>query len=219
MTAGPDCVPIERLAAAELATADHAHVAACARCQTERALAQAFEAEEPRAEEGAAVEWIVRETRRRVFPEPATVAAGASTGPRRWALPQWATWASAALAASLGVYLLVRTPGMPSVPIESEPAYRSTTVALVAPVGDVPTAPTELRWQSVANAARYVVSVSEVDGTELWRSTTDGLRADLPDAVRTAARPARTLHWRVEAVDAAGRSIGEPGTASFSVRP
>lgn len=217
MTPGPDCVPLERLVAAALAEPDAAHVTACARCQTERALAQEFEAAEPTPDEGAAVAWIVSETRRRVFPdEPAA----APATPARWfALPRWTSWAGAALAASLGVYLLVGPRAAPPQAVDTAPVYRSTAVTIVAPVGDVASAPAELRWEALAGAARYTVRVLEVDGTELWQTTTVETSTAMPDAVRAAAIPARTLTWRVEALDSGGAPVGEAATASFRVRP
>jgi hypothetical protein len=218
MIAGPDCVPLERLVAAALAEPDAVHVASCARCQTERALAQSFEAAEAAPDEGAAVAWIVSETRRRVFPDVATVQPAAS--PARWfALPRWATWAGAALAASLGVYLLIGPRGAAPPAIDTTPVYRSAAVAVVAPVGEVADVPTELRWQTLAGAVRYTVRVSEVDGAELWQTTTPETTVVLPDDVRAAAKPARTLTWRVEAFDTTGAPVGEAATASFRVRP
>lgn len=218
MTAGSDCVPLDRLVASTLAAPDAAHVTSCARCQAERALAQSFETDDPTPDEGAAVAWIVSETRRRVFGDPP--AAQPLASPARWfGLPRWTSWAGAALAASLGVYLLVGPRVAPPRATDSSPVYRSTGVAVVAPVGDVAAVPLELRWEALAGAARYTVRVREVDGTELWQTTTSQTTVSLPDAVRAAAKPARTLTWRVEAVDTAGAPVGEAATASFRVRP
>ena len=76
-----------------------------------------------------------------------------------------------------------------------------------------------LRWTTVDGAARYVVTVTEVDGTVVWRSMVQAADTAMPDAVRAAALPARTLAWEVVAQDAEGRRIGEPASATFRVLP
>jgi hypothetical protein len=212
LAAGPDCVPIERVADADLTAHEQVHLETCPRCQTERALAMEFEAAEAAPDEGAAVSWIARETKRRVF--PAVERAPARTG--KWfRLPMWATSMAAALAVALGVFLVVRTPGLAPGDVQPATVYRATGVEIVSPVGEVGDVPTEFRWQAVPGAARYEVKVLEVDGTEIWRSTTQTTSAPLTDVVRAAAKPARTLTWTVTPLDAQGNNVGRPGTASF----
>jgi hypothetical protein len=62
---GPSCLALERFAGT-LTAAEAAHVAGCARCQTERELFAAYEANEPVEGEGLAVEWIAAQTKRRL---------------------------------------------------------------------------------------------------------------------------------------------------------
>ena len=219
LAAGPDCVPLDRLAETELVAVERTHVDSCPRCQAERALLMAFEAAEPSADEGAAVEWIARETKRRVFPEVGVVEPRQARGGHWFRLPAWATSMAAAVAIAWGVYLVVRAPGPEVVVGEPGAVYRAAGVELVSPVGEVPVVPGEVRWQPLGGAARYQVRVLEVDGTEIWRTTTSEVSAALPEAVRAAAKPARTLTWSVSALDSSGRVIGEPGTASFRVVP
>jgi anti-sigma factor RsiW len=68
----PECATLDELAAladASLAAPSRArvavHVAACERCEVEFALLKEFASASPRAEEEAAVEWIVGRLRRR----------------------------------------------------------------------------------------------------------------------------------------------------------
>lgn len=212
----PECIPIERLAEPELSASDLAHVDKCVRCQTERALAMELESAEPMPDEGAAVQWIAHETRRRVFPgniEPRPIRAG-------WfRLPVWATSMAAAVAVTLGVVLVLRTP--PTVPSDVQPGttYRAIGVELTSPMGDVSVLPTELRWQAVSGATHYEVKVLEVDGAEIWRATTDTTTIAVPEQVRAEAKPARTLMWSVRALDGSGNNVGQPGTATFRIVP
>lgn len=216
LNATADCIPLDKLFAADLEPPDRGHLSTCARCQAERALAMAFASDDPAPDEGAAVAWIAGETRRRVFP-----AASGTEAPRaRWlSLPTWTAWTSAALAASLGVYLLVRTPGLPQGEPEPEAVYRTSGVSVIAPVGEVTGVPMVLRWTAAAGAERYEVRVTEVDGTEIWRAATASTVVDLPPVVREAVKPARTLNWDVTARDAAGNGLGGPATASFRLMP
>lgn len=211
LTATPACVAIDRLGDV-LSTVEQAHVASCVRCQAELAMFRAFEANEADANEGAAVAWIAHETKRRLQPEGALESARAV---RSW-VPKWALLA-ASLAMVAGTSLLVWTPS-PSVSGDTAaPVYRASRVDVVEPQGDVPLAPLELRWTAVPGAVDYEVRLFEVDGTELWRTTTDAIGVALPSEVRAAALPAKTLQWTVVARDGQRRAVAESGATSFRV--
>jgi hypothetical protein len=92
-------------------------------------------------------------------------------------------------------------------------------VDLLSPIGDLAAIPERLAWRAVDGAARYDVRVLEVDGTEIWMTVTTETTLPAPEAVTRAALPARTLTWRVTALDASGRALGEAGVATFRVSP
>ncbi|MDH4063965.1 MAG: hypothetical protein OEW19_06165 [Acidobacteriota bacterium] len=216
LAAGPLCLSLERLAEPALDAGEQAHVQTCPRCHTERALMLDFEAALPADGEGAAVEWIARETRRRLFPE-AVAERQPAHGVGWWRLPTWATSMAAGLAIAVGAYLMVRSPSPVFEPGEPGAVYRTAAVEMVSPLGDLDAVPAELTWRAVDGAARYEVRVLEVDGTEIWRTTTSSPSVATPDVVRAAAKPARTLAWAVAAMDASGRPVAEPASATFRV--
>ncbi len=219
---GPSCLALERFAGT-LTAAEAAHVAGCARCQTERELFAAYEANEPVEGEGLAVEWIAAQTKRRLAAaQPGAarpVVAAPAAGPRTaWGLPSWALMA-ASVAVIVGGAALLVTPGRGIDPgTGGGDVYRTTRVEITAPAGELAEAPSQLVWAAVTGAAQYEVRLSEVDGTELWRVTTSSPAVPVPSEVRARALPAKTLVWQVSAKDVQGRTIAESGPTGFRVR-
>lgn len=215
LSPAPECLTIEQLAEADLDTAARAHIAACARCEAERALWLAADSAETEPGEGAAVQWVARETRRRIFPDTEREA---SSG--RWLrVPRWALSLAAGAAIVIGGYAVLRSPS-PTLPATAPGSvYRSTRVDLLLPIGDLVVPPERLAWRAVDGAARYQVRVLEVDGAEIWTTVTTQTSLPAPEVVTRAALPARTLTWRVTALDANDRAIGEAGVATFRVSP
>jgi hypothetical protein len=95
--------------------------------------------------------------------------------------------------------------------------YRTVTVQVVGPTGDVLEAPAELSWVAVDGAVRYEVQVLEVDRTILWRTTSLSERVLLPGSVVERIVPGKTLLWEVTATDGSGTSIASSGTQRFRV--
>jgi len=219
---GPSCLAIERFAET-LTAAEAAHLAGCARCQTERELFAAYEANEPVEGEGLAVEWIAAQTKRRLAAARPGAAHPAVTAPvaaprTTWGLPSWALMAASVAVIVGGAALLVT----PDRGIDSGAGggdvYRTARVEITSPAGELAEAPAQLVWTAVAGAVQYEVRLSEVDGTELWRVTTSSPAVPVPSEVRARALPAKTLVWQVSAKDAQGRTVAESGTTGFRVR-
>ncbi len=66
----------------------------------------------------------------------------------------------------------------------------------MAPLGDV-AAPADLQWEAVPGAAKYLVRVMEVDGTEIWRTEGQGTRIALPPGVRGQMTAGRSFLWTI----------------------
>lgn len=211
---GPQCIPLERIGEA-LDERERGHLARCARCQAERALWEQFDAATPDADEGAAVQWIAAELKRRRSGAPAPVR------PVRWwqRLPGLVA-AAATLTVAVGVgYMAWRPePGLDGVS-PTTTVYRAARLEALAPQGDVDAAPRQLAWRAVPGAARYHIALSEVDGTLLWRTTTDATLANLPPDVTARLVPAKTVTWSVTARSAGGEILAESGPLRFRVRP
>ncbi len=191
---GPECPPLEELA--ELAAGRLAgrgrlreHTRRCAHCAGELALLEAWEEEPP-------------VPGRRSRPALALLAAGV------------------VLAVCAGTLYQLRTP-TPALPdrLSAAETLRSNTILAAGPEGDLDAAPAKLQWEAVASAARYRVTLMEVDRTVLWQAESQDTSVVLPAAVRALCLPAKTLLWRVHAVDASGRALADSEVARFRVRP
>jgi hypothetical protein len=206
-----DCIPIERIGQ-QLTTGEQAHLRTCARCQTELSLWQQFDAAATEKDDGAAVTWIVSELHRRAARPAALV-------PKRrgWWLATRALAAAATVVLIASGYLLwdrepsIRDPG------GTTEQYRTVQLALIAPRGDVGSAPRELAWQPAAGAIRYDVGILEVDGTVVWRTSTAEPRVAVPPAVLSGFVHQKPFLWEVTARDASGAAIASSGKQRFRV--
>lgn len=209
----PDCLDIERLGE-PLTEVEQAHLRSCSRCEAEMALWRSYDDSTPAANEGAAVQWVVSELRRRRMPD--------SVAPprRRWlATLAWRpalALTAVALVAAAGLLVWDPTPGIDPLPPGGQ-TYRTGTVSVIGPRGDLAQPPSELVWEVVEGAVRYEVRLLEIDHTPLWSTSADSTRVTLPRQVVTRIVPGKTLLWSVTAVDQTARSIAESGMQSFRV--
>lgn len=215
LRSGDDCPSLEELI--EL-TGKHdrnieAHVGGCAHCTTELALFRGFLDPALRPEEKSHVEAIAARLREN-SPVPS-----ASWWKSLWSV-QWLAPASVAMAAIL-VGLFVWAPGRSGgsgvAPVISggDDAMRSARVEIVSPVGTLLDAPAKLEWVAVRGAARYQVSLTEVDHTAVWSETVADPLANLPAEVRAKVVPRKTFLFEVKAMDAKGAVIAESGSHRF----
>jgi hypothetical protein len=214
------CVPLERLEG-PLTRDEQDHIATCPRCQTELSLLEQFDSSTPARDEGAAVPWIVSELRRRRAGEAgesreARVGSGWLAGLR---------WRPLGLAAGVLVAAVVvgyiatdREPQLRD-DTSTNVGYRTEQISVVAPVGDVAVAPSELTWLAVPAAERYDIEVLQVDRTRLWRASSPVPHLALPASVIAQLAPGKTVIWEVNAVNASGTVIAVSGTQRFRVTP
>jgi hypothetical protein len=214
----PECLQPDRYGET-LSASEQAHVGACMRCQTELKLFTEFQSSIPSHDEDAAVQWITRELRRRkggAKPQSATAAAR-----RSW----WSgvfTWRLMPAAAGLAIAVIVSYVAWDREPSLRDPSgqtsvYRTTELKVVGPIGETKVAPSTLEWTSAAGIVQYDVILQEVDGAEVWRTSTPGTRVVLPKSVQNLLVPGKTLLWKVTGRDSAGVTIAESGTQQFRV--
>jgi len=211
-----------------------AHVAACARCQTELAMLREYQSATTLPDESAAVSWITAELERRFdqikqikviarLPVSHSTARERSTGWRRLLLPRpirAAAFASAALLAAIVVGLNLRGSQAPELASDLVPGpqvFRSEELVAVGPTGDLKEVPAELRWQAIAAAARYRVKVMEVDRAELWQTESIRTSVILPAPIRAKIVPGKTLLWQVTAIDSASKPVADSQILRFRV--
>jgi hypothetical protein len=217
-----ECVPVERLES--LDPQARAHVERCTYCQNELAMLMQFRDAAPTAEEAPSVAWIQSELERRSAATPQVLPSTSlwsKTG--AWlkrALPARG-WQAVPVAAGLlimvagGMYLRKTDQGLQ--PPVGEPVWRSQSFAAIAPLGDVGSAPAELQWDAAPGASKYLVRLTEVDRTEIWRGETAGTRIALPAEVRRQMIAGRSFLWAVTARDGAGRTLAETSLQTFHI--
>ncbi len=214
-----DCPPLEKLEAA-LSGSDKRiveHVRSCRYCETELAMLRTFTLADVPAEESAAV----REVALRLAAPRKPVLRGSER------LPWWrfggsllrpAVLGFAALLLLAGVGLQLRNSGRPQLRTDvGSDVYRTNTLTVLAPSGDLQQPPDEVRWKPVPAAVRYRVRILEVDGNEMWSVESAGGGVTIPADVRARIVPAKTLLCSVTALDGDGRTVAESNNVRFRV--
>ena len=208
----PECLSLEELGGMDaVAIAAHPHVASCPRCRTELELMQVFSDGDNRLEVSSVANGISQRLRARRQP--------AASWWRRPGMQRLAMAASvAAVLVSSAVLLQRRAPELPAGLGGEEAVYRSGTVLLSGPAGDVDSVPALLNWNPISGAARYSVRLLEVDQTEIWKGASETTAIELPAAIRQKVLPGKTLLWQVTALDGRGTSIASSPMERFRVR-
>ena len=212
LQADPDCLPLERLGGT-LSAAESGHLEECPRCQTELALLEAADSPDS-PDERADVVWVAEQLRsgqraNRRTPSPARSS--------WWSMPRLLPIA-ATLAFALLVGYAVWDPEPKLGPVgRGQQIYRAGGLEGLTPSGDLAEAPGTLRWSPYPGAVRYDVSISEVDGTSLWRTSSESPRVDLPSSLKARFLPGKTILWQVTAKDASGATLADSGAQQFRV--
>jgi hypothetical protein len=134
----------------------------------------------------------------------------------------WMRWAAAAvLVVGLGLMLQLLRPVAPPLPDPEMGGVRGGRIELLAPLGEVATAPAALRWAPVEGAAAYRVRLLAVDDEVLWEARATGPSVALPTEVAARLQGAVTYRWTVEALAADGSLLatGEPGDFRLPPNP
>jgi hypothetical protein len=200
------------------------HVEHCAHCRSELEMLRSFHSNDVPAGDAAAVRAIAE----RLAANSPQIFGGTSAEPlwQRMFPAQWFTgaWlrpmalAGAGLLMVGGIAIQLRhdvTPPLSPLTDPGKEVFRSSTIAVLAPLGDVSEAPLEIKWEAAPAAARYRVRLLEVDRTELWQTGVSATSAAIPPEIRTRIIPLKTLLWEVTAFDSAGRKIAQSELARF----
>lgn len=212
LQAEPGCLPVERLGGT-LSAVESEHLDGCPRCQTELALLEASDSPDS-PDERADVVWVAEQLRsrqraNRQAPSPVR---------RPWLSMPRLLPIAATLAFALLIGYSVWDPEPKLGPVgRGQQVYRAGGLEGLTPSGDLAEAPGTLGWSPYAGAVRYDVSISEVDGTSLWRTSSESPRVELPSSVKARFLPGKTILWQVTAKDASGAPLADSGTQQFRV--
>jgi hypothetical protein len=206
------------------------HLESCAYCRTELQLLRAFEA--GATDDSDKLREVTRRLQNMRLPA-APMATAATRRPaevrrRRWDFSFAFRPLAMGSAAAAGLLLVAATfmalhqagrPILMAGNVNGPGVFRSLSFAVLSPVGDLPMQPSEVRWESVAQATSYQVRLLEVDQTEAWKAQTSQNLIELPPAIRARIVPSKTLFFEVTAFDSAGNKVGETGLARFRLLP
>jgi len=217
-----DCLPLEileKLAEGAGDTKASQHLATCPHCQSELAMLKSFESAVPSESEGAAVAWIAAQLERNQRGAAAGSEARAPFWRNFFRVPYLAGALAAALVLGLGIsfYVSDRGPHPISGNIGTG-TFRSGSVKLDGPSGNLAQPPDAFRWEAYPGAKSYRVEVMEVDGTVLWSTqASENFTAATPE-LKSKMHPGKTLHWKVTALDASGKEIASSSQEKFQVK-
>lgn len=194
----------------------NAHLSSCAHCQAELAMLQAFESDAPLPGEGAAVAWISSQLDRRMDQIKGQSRGATVAGASLWTR-MWAGWnarilvpAAAVMAVAIASFVMLRPAKEPDLRADAgngPVVFRSQQVDITGPVGSVSEAPKSFAWKAYSGAARYKISLMEVDRNPLWDAETGATSIALPDAIRGKLLTGKTVLWQVTALDAQGKVL------------
>lgn len=207
------CPPIEELESKQW----QAHVAECPFCQMDRKMLLEFEEGTPTVVEQRDVTAIVEGLRRgRVGVAPVRT---------------WRDWFAMPMLPRLvgGLAVLVLLVAVSTQwtatrrselgGFEDTGVARSGLEIRVEPQGDLAAVPAEWTWTAVDGAVRYEVRVMEVDGTLLTEVATDSPKLLLPEAVRAAMLPKKTILLEIRAVDGGGKVVAQATQVKVRLEP
>jgi len=216
-----NCPPVEALERL-LETADAAlstHVSACAYCKTELELLRSFRQAEVPAEDAEAIRTIAQRLSRPALVRPRRVEA-----PRRTSWRFGGSWLRPSALAAAGILLIVsiglqfRHAGPPKLRGDGgSEVFRSRTITVLSPSGDLQRPPEQVRWEQAPSAAMYQVRLLEVDGNELWSAKTSNTSIAFPPSIRALMLPAKTLSIAVEVYNAQGQKIAQSENVRFRI--
>ena len=208
----PDCLATDRVGA-DLTAAEQDHLAGCLLCQAELRLWETFKESRAGSDETVVQDIVADLTERQwaKLPSPAPV------GVRRLTAGPWLSVAAVViLVVGLGYALWDPQPAL-GPPGGDDRITRSADLRIVSPIGDVLRLPLTFEWIAFEGAARYDVTVREVDGTELWTGSSVQPSVDLPPELGTIIVPGKTVIWVVTAIDAAGEILATSAPQRFRV--
>lgn len=213
----PECPPIEALERILDQSHDadprvRTHAANCAFCKTELRMLKSFlEAEVP-ASDSAAIRQITSKLREKPHPASSWIERMFGTG---WLRPTAMALAGVLIVIAIGLQWRHRSPALDTT--AGSNVFRSGTVVISSPVGDLQNAPAEIRWEVVPLATRYEAHLMEVDHHELWRGESAQPNIAIPADQRAQIVPLKTLLIKVDAFDSSGRKVAESEVVRFRV--
>ena len=209
-----------------------AHAKTCPACQTELALFREFETGAVKPDEREAVDFIVRRLRGEA---DAPVVHARPPAPSLWVPSIWGRLAGYLTPVRMGGFAVAMAALLLTFGVSTQwrlrqaltergagsaagtEIMRSETIRGIVPTGEVAEFPAEIRWNAVAGAAEYDVTLLEVDQNVIFHKTFTTPVLLVPSGVRKLIVQGKTVLLQITAADASGRPVARSGSTRIHV--
>jgi hypothetical protein len=164
------------------------------------------------------VDFIVRRLRGEREPEPAITFWQGLVG---WLTPVRMggfSLAAAAVLLTVGLNSQFQTRRGVTEPLPESSVTRSALIRGVEPEGEVAEFPRQIRWEAVAGAVSYEVTLTEVDRTVIFHNSFTTPVLEVPAGILTLVVPGKMVILSIRATDANGIELAQSGQKKIQVR-
>jgi len=131
--------------------------------------------------------------------------------PKQWTMA--AVSACALLIVFIGVVPNIKSPTPPFV-LDSQ-SVRGGSLALISPVKNTQTIPSEFRWDNLGEGVEYKIYIYK--DNLLWSASTTGASISLPEDVKDLMKAGENYSWEVKAFSQAGSLIAASSKVQFQI--
>ncbi len=131
--------------------------------------------------------------------------------PKQWTMA--AISACALLIVFIGVVPNVKSPTSPFV-LDSQ-SVRGGSLALISPVKNTQTIPSEFRWDNLGEGVEYKIYIYK--DNLLWSASTTGASISLPEDVKDLMKAGEHYSWEVKAFSQEGSLIAASSKVQFQI--
>jgi len=131
--------------------------------------------------------------------------------PKQWTMA--AISACALLIVFIGVVPNVKSP-TPQFVLDSQ-SVRGGSLALISPVKNTQTIPSEFRWDNLGEGVEYKIYIYK--DNLLWSASTTGASISLPEDVKELMKAGENYSWEVKAFSQEGSLIAASSKVQFQI--
>lgn len=131
--------------------------------------------------------------------------------PKQWIVA--GVSACALLVVALGVVPNLKSPA-PQFMIDNQ-VVRGGSLALISPVIDIQSIPSEFKWDNLGDGIEYKISI--YNGDLIWTKTTDSNTITLPEEIRGRMKSGERYSWEVKAFSKEGSLIAVSSRVQFTI--
>ena len=131
--------------------------------------------------------------------------------PKQWTMA--AVSACVLLIVVIGIVPNIKSP-TPQFVMDSQ-AVRGDSLALISPVKNIQTIPSEFRWNNLGEGVEYKIYIYK--DNLLWSASTTLASISLPEETKDLMKPGENYSWEVKAFSQEGSLIAASGKVQFQI--